>query len=78
MTSWRSAKYLGDCRLIPGWHCCSSCHEDADEGYFELIDCYSPCERFYILACCGAGDFLSDEVWAAIIEKAERDGKLEE
>lgn len=47
--------------------CCSSCHEDADEGYFELID-IELADNYLAFVCCAVAnragvDGLTTQEW---------------
>jgi hypothetical protein len=44
------------------FECCSSCHEDFEEGYNELCEYYSPNDEHCIMTCCG-GAIAIDELF---------------
>jgi hypothetical protein len=37
--------------------CCDSCHEDAQEGYFDLMDIYrANSDKVFAIVCCQKSD----------------------
>jgi hypothetical protein len=60
-----------DALVAAGRECCSSCHDDIDEGYDELMECEGP-GGLVALTCCGRGVDPTPEQWAAIAAELER------
>lgn len=32
--------------------CCNTCNEDAQEGYFDLLEVYTPDDALFAIVCC--------------------------
>lgn len=61
------ARHLGDCWTIKkalgvGGYCCSSCHQDDEEGYYSLMERWAgeglDCD--YVTLCCGMTDAFDE------------------
>lgn len=63
--------YMLNCRKLidAGFakSCCSSCHDDSDEGYSELCELYDPSGKLIGWVCCSVASAISiDDQWDEI------------
>lgn len=69
--------YCHDIELATGidFMCCSSCHEDYEEGYYYLMEYESECGKYVLHCCCGCARMLEEHfnsiVPLEIFEKME-------